>query len=203
MGYPPSIQNLIDLLSCLPSVGPRTAERYVLYLLNKNNHEINQLANALVNLKKDISLCSCCNSLIQNQASQNLLCRICADEKRQKNFLCVTADTKGMLSIEATREYNGLYFCLGNVINVIEGIDPSSLPTSQLIKLIKKNNTQEIILALDPNIEGETTIMYLIKKLTPLKIKITRLARGLSAGSSLEYADSMTLSNAFKYRHGN
>ena len=129
-----------------------------------------------------------------------LLCSICADNKRNKTTLCIIADTRNMLTIEGTKQYNGLYFCLGQTINIINDISPSKLPINQLITRIKENLIKETIIALDPSMEGETTTMYLIKLLKPYKTKITRLARGLPMGATLEYADDMTLGNALKYR---
>jgi len=204
VNYPLAIKNLITMFSCLPSVGPRTAERYVFYLLNKNPEELQEFAQNLAELKEKTAICAHCNCITENNMppSSNpvLLCSICADNKRNKTTLCIIADTRNMLTIEGTKQYNGLYFCLGQTINIINDISPSKLPINQLITRIKENLIKETIIALDPSMEGETTTMYLIKLLKPYKTKITRLARGLPMGATLEYADDMTLGNALKYR---
>ena len=197
MRYPASIQNLIDQFSKLPTVGPKTAERYVFYLLKKSPEELKKFAAALAGLKEKITICRRCNAIAENNP-----CLICADGRRNKEILCVAAGYRDMLTIETTKQYNGLYFILGGVINAIEGIGPEALNTGALIEIIKKDKPKEIILALNPNMEGETTAMYLTKiiKQANMPIRITRLARGLPTGADIEYADEITLTNALKYR---
>lgn len=196
MKYPLSIQKLIDHFSCLPTVGPKTAERYVFYLLKKNPEELQKFALALSELKEKTTVCKNCLAISESDP-----CNICSSEKRNKSVICVVADTRDMISIEATEQYNGLYHILGGVIDTINNIKPENLNINNLINKIKNNNISEIILALNPNLEGETTSMYLTKLLKPHNIKITRLAKGLPTGSNLEYADEMTLANALKYRN--
>jgi recombination protein RecR len=193
--YPLSIQNLINYFLKLPSVGHKTAERYVFYLLKESPEELQKFAQGLAELKEKTIICQQCFSYAEANP-----CLICADAKREKNTICVVANTQDMLVIEATGEYNGLYHILNGTLNAIEGIKPEQLNISNLIERVKKNGIKEIILALNPDLEGETTSMYLIKLLRPFKIKASRLAKGLPTGANLEYADQMTLSNALKYR---
>lgn len=194
--YPQIIKNLITIFSKLPSVGPKTAERYVFMLLNQDIEYLQKFAQNLAELKEKTNFCKNCNCLIESKK----ICEICEDKKRNRNLLCIITNTRDMITIEESKQFNGLYFCLGNNINAIKQIGPSQLPINQLLSHIKTNQIKEIVLALDPSIEGETTTMYLLKILKPFKLKITRLARGLQMGASIEYADEMTLVNAFKYR---
>lgn len=198
MKFPPSIQNLIDHFSKLPTVGPKTAERYVFYLLKQHPEELQKFAQSIAELKEKTTICQKCFSYAEKNP-----CSICSDAKRDRNFLCVVSDTRDMLSIESTGEFKGLYHILGGELNVIEGIKPDQLNVRQLEERIKKEPIKEIILALNPNLEGETTALYLAKTLKQIKpvVKITRLARGLPMGADLEYADEITLGNALKYRN--
>lgn len=196
MRFPPAIQNLIDQFSSLPTVGPKTAQRYVFYLLKQPVEELQKLAQYIAELKEKTITCSSCLAI-----SESNPCPICADKKRQPNIICVIASTQDMLTIEATGQYNGLYHVLEGLINTIEDIKPEQLNIKQLVDKLKKNSIKEIILALNPTLEGETTVMYLVKLLKPYKIKITRLAKGLPTGANLEYADEITLANALKYRN--
>lgn len=196
MKYPSSIQNLINLFSSFPSVGPKTAERYVFYLLKQDPENLQKLAQAIAELKEKIRVCKTCFAISEADP-----CSICAGKNRDAGLICVVSNTRDMLTIEATKQYNGLYHILGGVLNAIEGIKPEQLNIKPLLNRIKKNNIKEIILALNPNLEGETTAMYLVKLLKPLKIKITRLAKGLPMGADLEYADEITLTNALKFRN--
>ncbi len=196
MKYPQAIQNLIDELSKLPAVGPKTAERYVFSLLKRSNQELNSFAKSIAELKSNIIVCQECNAV-----SESNPCEICSDTKRSKEVICVVANTRDMIAIESTKQFNGQYHVLGGVLNTIEGITPEQLKIKSLEAKIKKNQVKEIILALNPNIEGETTSLFLTKIIKPYNIKISRLAKGLSTGSDLEYADEMTLSNALKYRN--
>lgn len=199
MNYPKSIQDLIDYFSKLPSVGPKTAERFVFYLLKQPQSFLDEFAAVVSGLKKNIIICGQCLGV-----SGSNPCSICADKNRNKKTICVVANTRDMISVENTKQYGGVYHILGGVINAIEGVKPEHLTFKKLLEKIKNNKAEEIILALNPDIEGETTSLYLAKILSPLKkngLKITRIARGLPMGSDLEYADSMTISNALKYRN--
>jgi recombination protein RecR len=199
MKYPSSIQYLINHFSQLPTVGPKTAERYVFYLLKQNPEELQKFAQAIAELKEKTTVCQTCFAVAETNP-----CSICADSKRDHTTICIIANTRDMLSLEIIKEYNGIYHVLGGVLNTIEGIKPEQLNIKQLISRIKKDKIKEIILALNPTLEGETTVMYLTKLLKPSRpggIKITRLAKGLPMGADLEYADAITLANALKNRN--
>jgi recombination protein RecR len=201
--FPSSIQNLINEFNKLPGIGPKTAEKLVLYLLKQPKEELARFAEALINVKSKLTVCSEC----QNIAEKNP-CDICANPKRDRTFLCVVAEPQDMIIIESTGDYNGLYHILDGTLNTLEGIMPDQLKIKELVNRLKnpprppfvKGAIKEVILALNPDMEGETTILYLTKILKPYNIKITRLARGLPMGSDLEYADEATLSNALKGR---
>jgi recombination protein RecR len=197
MKYPKSIQNLIERLSMLPTVGPKTAERFVFYLLKKDPEELKKLADAIIELKERTVTCGRCHAVSESDP-----CQICLDTKRDPQLLCIAADTRGMIAIENTRQYGGYYHILNGELNPIEGIKPENLNIKQLLEKVKKNGIKEIIL--NPTIEGETTSLFLtrlLKSQAHNKIKITRIARGLPMGADLEYADEITLSNALKYRN--
>lgn len=197
MQFPSPIQKLIDQFSQLPTVGPKTAERYVLYLLKQPPEKLQEFAQYLAELKEKIITCKTCLSISETDP-----CLICADIKRQSQYLCIVENTADLITIEHTKQYNGYYFVLGGLINVIDGIKPENLNFNLLLAKIKQSkNIKEIIIALNSTLEGETTSMYLAKLLKPLNLKITRLAKGLPTGSSLEYADDLTISNALKYRN--
>lgn len=194
MKYPEAIQNLIEKLSTLPSVGPKTAERYVFYLLRQSEEKIKNLATAINELKEKTKVCKNCFVL-----SENDICPICADKNRRAGVLCVVENTQDLVAIEATKQYDGRYFILGGLINTINEIQPEDLNIRKLLTRIKNEEIKELIIALNFTLEGETTALYLTKILKD-HLKITRLAKGLPAGSNLEYADELTLGNALKYR---
>lgn len=194
--FPKSIQSLIDSFSLFPTVGPKTAERFALHLLNQEQNALNDLARQIASLKEKTTLCQSCLAI-----ADQTHCQICANKNRDSNMLCVVTDWRDITSIENTRQYHGYYFCLGKTLNAIEGVHPDQLPVKKLIQIVQARKITEIILALAPDFEGETTALYLTRILKPLNIKITRLARGLPMGANLEYADEITLGNAMKYRN--
>lgn len=198
MKYPGSIQNLIEQFTKLPTVGRKTAERYVFYLLKKNPEELQAFAQAIAELKEKTAICQTCFAIAESDP-----CSICRDEKRDRSRLMIVADSRDLLAMEAIKEYNGLYHVLGGCLDALEGIKPETLNIEPLLKRLKdpKGQINEIILATNPDMKGETTAIYLKRILTPFKKKVTRLAKGLPIGADLEYADEMTLSNAFKYRN--
>ncbi len=195
MRYPRAMQKLIELFTLLPAVGQKTAERYVFYLFKQNPEKLQEFAQAIAELKEKTVVCQNCLAIAETNP-----CSICADNRRSRSIICVVADTRDQLAIEATGQYQGWYHILGGVLNTIEGIKPEQLNIKQLLNRLKKTSVKEIILALNPDLEGETTVMYLTKTLRPFKIKLTRLAKGLPMGADLEYADEITLTNALKYR---
>lgn len=198
MKFPRPIQNLIDVFSTLPTVGPKTAERYVFYLLKKDPEELKRFAASLSELKDGLFVCKNCFAVAESDPCPN-----CVDAKRNDAIICVVSDSRDMIAMESTGQFKGKYHILGGTINAIEGIKPEQLKIAQLVDRIAREKTEEIILALNPNFEGETTAMYLAKllKLKYKNLKISRLAKGLPMGADLEYADEITLSNSLKYRN--
>lgn len=194
--FPFAIENLITEFCQLPGVGRKTAERYVFYLLKQTKPQLKSLAQAVNDLTDNINLCTECNNFTENKN----LCPICASSNRDRSTICIVEESHDLNVIEATNEYHGLYHVLGGTINLIEAVTPEKLNVKSLIKRLEQNNIKEIILALNPDIPGEATIIYLKKLLKNYNIKITRLARGLPMGSDLEYADEVTLSNALQNR---
>ncbi|HKM40683.1 MAG: recombination mediator RecR [Patescibacteria group bacterium] len=199
MNYPQSIENLIKQFSSLPSVGRKTAERYVFYLLKQKPSYLKIFSKHLLDLNHDLVFCQHCFS-----PSETNPCEICSNPQRKNDQLCLIANFQDLLAIENTKLYSGKYFILGGLLSSIEGLGPEKLKLKELAKEInerlKKYSQIEIILALSPTLEGETTSLYLQNILKNKKIKISKLAQGLSTGLSLEYADQNTLSNAFKFR---
>jgi len=194
--FPASIQNLIIQFTKLPGIGPKTAERLVYFLIKQNNGQMNDLAEALKQAANTITYCSICYNLAEKNP-----CFICSDPNRDKSTICVIAEAHDQAAIESIGDYNGLFHVLGGTLSPIEGITPDKLKIEELLARIQKNKIKEIILALNPDLSGETTILYLTNLLKPFKIKITRLARGLPMGADLEYSDEVTLSNALKNRN--
>ncbi|MDD2753696.1 MAG: recombination mediator RecR [Candidatus Portnoybacteria bacterium] len=198
---PPSLKTLIDHLSRLPGLGQRSATRLAFYLIGQPPADLHGLAQAIKDLPAKIKHCPRCFNLTSNSE----LCAICTDKKRQQNIICVVEDILDIIPIERTRQFNGVYHVLGGLISPIDGLTPDKLRIKELIVRIKQFLAQkvqpEIILALNPTTEGDTTALYLEKLLKPSNAKITKLNRGLSTGSDLEYADETTLINALKYRH--
>ena len=195
--FPEAIKNATASLSRLPGVGPKTALRYVYFLLKLSKSDLEIIAKTITDLSNKIKICDQCFAYTENDR-----CEICQNPKRNQSILCVVEESRDIATIEATNFYSGLYHVLGGALNPIEGITPDVLKIKELIEKIKNNpEIKEVILALSPDIHGETTIMYLTKQLNNLNIKITRLARGLPMGASLEYADEVTLGDALKGRH--
>jgi recombination protein RecR len=196
MRFPRAINDLIAAFSELPSVGPKTAERYVFYLLNSSPDKLENLTRTLAELKTKTTVCSSCLAIAESDP-----CPICAAADRKNGVLCLVENTQDLISLENTKQYQGQYFVLGGLINTIEDVKPENLNIKQLLQKIKKENFHEIIIALNFTLEGETTALYLEKILSAPGIKITRLAKGLPAGSDLEYADETTLATALKFRN--
>lgn len=194
---PESVEILIQEFSKFPGVGPKTAERYIFYLLNQSEGYIENLAKQMHKLGKNINLCPQCYNFT-NEAGKK--CSICQDTSREHKTVCVVAKQQDLMIMENLHEYKGLYHVLQGVLNPVEGISADKLTIKNLILRIRQNNIDEVILALDANIHGESTILYLQKLLKQEKVKVSRLARGMPIGGTLEYADEATLSNALKGR---
>jgi recombination protein RecR len=193
--FPESIQNLINQLSKLPDIGPRAATRLVFHLINQEQKDLDDLSSLIKNLKTKIHLCSQCFNLA---AKDNHLCSICQDQKRNKEIICLVENVLNILPLEKTKQYHGLYHVLGGLISPANGIGPEKLRIKELIERIKNSQSpiKEVIFALSPTTEGDTTTFYIERLLKPLNIKTSRLARGLSTGSDLEYIDENTLTSA-------
>jgi len=195
MQYPPPLQRLIDHFRTLPGVGPKTAARFAMALLQRTEDELRAFGHALVDLKNSTRFCAQCLNLTTQSP-----CPICANPGRDKNIICVVARPQDLLALEGTGEYRGLYHVLHGTLNPIEGITPAQLRVKELMNRLATQKTTEIILAFNPDMEGEATAIYLTKMIQNQGIKITRLARGLPMGGDLEYADEITLSAALKGR---
>jgi recombination protein RecR len=196
INYPEQIKNLIESFTKLPGIGRKTAERFVFYLIKQEKEELYQFANNLSKLHEANFTCPQCFNFSPRQG----LCDICSDKKRDKTTICVVEEFHDLNNIENTKLYNGLYHVLGGNIDPPEGITADRLKIKELITRIQTNQTTEIIMALNPDIAGEGTTLYLRKELLPLNVKITLLARGLPMGGNIEYADEVTLANALKGR---
>lgn len=199
---PDPLKNLIDHLARLPGLGQRAATRLAFYLLNQPEKELKNFAQALSELKSKTKTCRQCFNLTGGAD----LCLICSNQKRQPNLICVLEDILDIILIERTRQFFGVYHVLGGLISPPNGVTPDKLHIGPLLERIKKLTIAktapiEIILALNPTVEGDTTSLYLERLLRPLGVKITKLNRGLATGNDLEYTDETTLVNALRYRH--
>lgn len=189
------VQALINEFSKLPTIGPKTAARLVFYLLNRPRNEAQSLAEAIIAVKDRVRLCSICFSITEDDP-----CPICSDERRDAKTMCVVAEAKDIFALERTGAYKGRYHVLGGLISPMDGIGPAQLRVKELIDRIGSENPREIILATNPNAEGEATALYLSRLLTPIVASVTRLAYGLPIGGDLDYADEVTLAKAIEGR---
>lgn len=194
--YPPIIQKVIELFSKFPTVGPRTAARFVFYLIKLPQEKFDELLNSLKDLRQSIKICSSCFNPFED--SEESLCPICRDNSRNKGLFCIVEKETDLISIEKTKKYQGLYFVLGGTIGLKK--DKKNIRIEELKEKIKNNGFKEIILATNPTTEGEATAFYIERELKSFGIKITRLGRGLPVGGELEYADQDTLSSALEGR---
>jgi recombination protein RecR len=195
MLYPQPMTRLINELSRLPGVGPKTAQRLAFHILTLSEDEVSKMAEALLDARHKIGFCSICGHLTETSP-----CAICRNEGRDRSLLCVVEEPKDVIAMERTRVYKGLYHVLGGALSPLEGIGPEELKIKELLHRASEKRFQEIIIATDPNVEGEATALYLSKLLRPMGYKVTRLARGLPVGGDLEYADEITLGKAFEGR---
>ena len=195
MKAPRSLINLVERFQTLPGVGRKSAERLAFHILKSPRIEAVKLANALTELKDKISLCSVCNSLTEADP-----CSICSDPERDKSMVCVVEEPGDVYSIERIGEYNGVYHVLMGALAPLDGVGPDELKISELMKRVEEGGIKEVILASNPNVEGEATAMYVAKLLSSSDVVVTRIARGLPMGGNLEYADEVTLSKALSGR---
>jgi len=193
MSQPLSIKILIQEFARLPGIGYKTAERFVYYLLKQPDAELTRFAQAMENLKSDLSTCTNCY-----QISQRNPCTICSNSARNPKLICIVADSPEVAAFEKTGSFDGVYHVLGGVINQIEGIGPEQLRVEELLS--RAEGAEEVILGLNPDLEGETTSLFLASELRKIDVHVTRLARGLPMGSDIEYADEVTLTNALQGR---
>ena len=182
------IENAVDELAKLPGVGRKTALRLVLHLLKEETTETQSLSDALVKMREDITYCKNCHNI-----SDTEICNICANPLRDRSLLCVVSDIRDVIAIENTGQYKGLYHVLGGVISPIEGIGPSDLTISSLVERLADGEVKEVVLAISPTMEGDTTAFYITRKLRDFKVRITSIARGVPVGGELEYTDEITL----------
>jgi len=192
--YPEPMGRLIAEFTKMPGIGPKSAQRLAFYVLQASDGEIKELIDALQETKKKVGYCSNCFNISVEDP-----CEICGDENRDRTKICAVALSQDLIAIEKTREYNGLYHVLGGVISPLDGIGPENLRIKELLKRLTKD-VKEVILALNPTVEGEATVIYLTKLLKPLGVKMTRIAYGLPVGSDIDYADEVTLTKSFEGR---
>ena len=195
MHYPEPISKLIDSFMKLPGIGPKTAQRLAFYVLNMKEDDVVSFSKSLIEVKRELLYCSICGHITDVDP-----CYICSDKTRDRSLLCVVQDTKDVIAIEKMREYRGLYHVLHGAISPMDGIGPEDINVPSLLERLKDDEIKEVILATNPNIEGETTAMYIQRLINPIGIKTTRPAQGLSIGGDLEYADEVTLSKAIAHR---
>lgn len=193
--YEGIVQDLIDELGRLPGVGPKSAQRIAFHILSAEPEDVERLASTLREVKARVKFCSVCGNVSEEEQ-----CRICLDQRRDPAVLCVVEESKDVVAIERTREFRGRYHVLGGAISPIEGIGPDDLRIRELISRLADGTITEVILATDPNLEGEATASYLARMITPLGVTVSRLASGLPVGGDLEYADEVTLGRAFSGR---
>ncbi|MFD0774330.1 recombination mediator RecR [Streptomonospora algeriensis] len=193
--YEGAVQNLIDELGRLPGVGPKSAQRIAFHLLAAETADVRRLADALIEVKARVRFCEVCGNV-----SEETECGICRDARRDSAVICVVEESKDVVAIERTREFRGRYHVLGGAISPIEGVGPDDLRIKELMSRLSDGRITELILATDPNLEGEATATYLARMVKPMGMKVTRLASGLPVGGDLEYADEVTLGRAFEGR---
>jgi recombination protein RecR len=193
--YEGVVQDLIDELGRLPNVGPKSAQRIAFHLLAADPADVKRLAQVLLEVKEKVRFCSICGNVAEEDQ-----CRICRDPRRDPSVICVVEEPKDVVAIEKTREFRGRYHVLGGAISPIEGVGPDDLRVRELMTRLADGTVNELILATDPNLEGEATATYLARLVKPMGLRVTRLASGLPVGGDLEYADEVTLGRAFEGR---
>ena len=193
--YIKSVENLINEFRKLPGIGPKSAKRIVFFLLKLSHSDIVKFSRNLIEMKEKVKFCSKCYSLTEED-----ICHICRDQFRDRKKICIVEEVSDAIIIEKTGEYKGLYHILGGLLSPIENVGPDEIRVPRLLERVKANNIEEVIIALNPTVEGESTAMYLKKILTPFGVKVTKLASGLPVGGDLEYADEITIGRAISDR---
>lgn len=189
------LENAVNEFARLPGIGKKTALRLVLYLIKKEVIEVTNFSEAIKKMREEIKFCTRCHNIADKE-----LCNICGNTLRRQEMICVVENIRDVIAIESTQQYNGLYHVLGGIISPLDGVGPDQLQINSLLDRIQIEKTEEIIFALSPNIQGDTTIYYIGKKLKEVSIKITTIARGIAFGGELEYADEMTLARSITNR---
>lgn len=193
--YEGAVQDLIDELGRLPGVGPKSAQRLAFHLLQTEAADAQRLADAITRVKATVRFCNRCWNIAEAE-----LCRVCRDERRDGSVLCVVEEPRDVIAIERTQEFRGRYHVLGGAISPIDGVGPDQLHVKELLARLDEETVEELILAMNPNVEGEATASYLSRLISPLGVRVTRLASGLPVGGDLDYADEVTLGRAFSGR---
>jgi recombination protein RecR len=193
--FPKPIQDLIDQFCKLPGIGPKTAERLVFYLLKRPKNDLEEFAATLTKINNSVIKCSICHNISEKDP-----CNICSDKGRDHSKICIVAEPHDLAAVENTSEFKGVYHVLDGVLDPLSGLTPDRLNINDFLARLQKNKVSEIILAFNPDMEGEATMIYLNNLLKPFKVKITRLARGMPVGADLEYTDEITLSSAIRNR---
>lgn len=193
--FPPSLETLIDKFASLPGVGKKSAQRLAFYILSLPEGEAENFAASIIDARNKVHSCPVCQNLTDGK-----MCSICSDERRDKSVICVVAEPRDVLSFERGREYKGVYHVLHGVMSPMNHIGPDDLKISELIERVAEGGVQEIIMATNPDTEGDTTAMYISRLIKPFEVKVTRLAYGIPVGSNLEYADEATISRALEGR---
>ncbi len=189
------LENAVNEFAKLPGIGKKTALRLVLHLLKQEANQVSLFSETIAAMRSNIKFCSRCNNVSDNQ-----VCNICANPSRRQSLICVVESIRDVMAIEATQQYNGTYHVLGGVISPLDGIGPDQLNIETLVERVKTAETEELIFALNPNIQGDTTLYYIQKKIGPSPVKITTIARGIAFGGELEYADEFTLARSLQNR---
>lgn len=189
------LENAVNEFARLPGIGKKTALRLVLHLIRQSPEDVQRLSDAVSRMKREIAFCIICHNI-----SDGEICNICGNPSRRKETICVVENIRDVIAIESTQQYSGLYHVLGGIISPLDGIGPDQLTIEALVSRVKAGGVQEVIFALSPNIQGDTTIYYIQKKLQPHQLTITTIARGISFGGELEYADELTLGRSLQNR---
>jgi recombination protein RecR len=189
------LENAVNEFAKLPGIGKKTALRLVLHLLKKDVGDVKTFSEVVLKMREEIHFCSRCRNIADKE-----LCNLCADRSRKQEIICVVETIRDVIAIESTQQYNGLYHVLGGIISPLDGVGPDELEIESLIRRVNEEKTEELIFALSPNIQGDTTIYYISKKLKDIPVKITTIARGIAFGGELEYADEMTLARSISNR---
>ncbi len=189
------LENAVNEFAKLPGIGKKTALRLVLHLLKKEVSDVKTFSDVILKMREEIHFCSRCKNIADKE-----LCNICSDRSRKQEIVCVVESIRDVIAVESTQQYNGLYHVLGGIISPLDGIGPDQLEIDSLVNRVIEEKTEELVFALSPNIQGDTTIYYISKKLKDTPVKITTIARGIAFGGELEYADEMTLARSISNR---